>query len=97
MEQHMQALAKANEVRTNVSLVKRKLMEGRITVADAINEPCMTNVWVVDVLMAQHRWGRSRALRLLAACHMSENKACGAMTTRQRLELTEEIERRNGL
>ena len=37
--------------------------------------------------MSQHRWGRTRCRRFLAAIPMSETKTIGTMTERQRRAL----------
>ena len=39
---------------------------------------------IADLLMSQHRWGRTRCRRFLAAIPMSETKTIGSMTDRQR-------------
>jgi hypothetical protein len=42
---------------------------------------------ISDLLMSQHRWGRTRCRRFLASIPMSETKTVGSMTARQRREL----------
>ena len=42
---------------------------------------------IADLLMSQHRWGRTRCRRFLAAVPMSETKTIGSMTDRQRRAL----------
>jgi len=42
---------------------------------------------ISDLLMSQHRWGRTRCRRFLASIPMSETKTIGTMTERQRREL----------
>jgi hypothetical protein len=39
---------------------------------------------ISELLMSQHRWGRTRCRRFLAAIPMSETKTIGTMTERQR-------------
>ena len=39
---------------------------------------------IADLLMSQHRWGRTRCRRFLASIPMSETKSIGSMTERQR-------------
>ena len=39
---------------------------------------------IADLLMSQHRWGRTRCRRFLASIPMSETKTVGSMTDRQR-------------
>jgi hypothetical protein len=82
----MQALARANRVRLARADLKRQVAEGEISVAEIV----LTCPWeaesmaISDLLMSQHRWGRTRCRRFLAAIPMSETKTIGSMTERQR-------------
>lgn len=84
--QHMRALAQANRVRLARAELKRQVAEGETTVADVV----LSCPWeaesmaVSDLLMSQHRWGRTRCRRFLASIPMSEAKTVGSMTARQR-------------
>jgi hypothetical protein len=42
---------------------------------------------IADLLMSQHRWGRTRCRRFLLTVSMNETKTIGTMTHRQRNEL----------
>jgi hypothetical protein len=42
---------------------------------------------IADLLLSQHRWGRTRCRRFLASIPMSETKTIGSMTDRQRRAL----------
>jgi hypothetical protein len=85
----MQALARANRVRLARADLKRQVADGEITVAEVV----LTCPWeaesmaIADLLMSQHRWGRTRCRRFLAAIPMSETKTIGSMTERQRYAL----------
>jgi hypothetical protein len=87
--QHMRALAQANRVRLARAELKRQVAEGETTVADIV----LTRPWeaesmtIADLLMSQHRWGRTRCRRFLASIPMLETKTIGSMTDRQRHEL----------
>ena len=84
--QHMQALAQANRVRLARAELKRQVAEGELSVADVVLE-CpweAESMNISDLLMSQHRWGRTRCRRFLAAISMSETKTVGSMTDRQR-------------
>ena len=87
--QHMQALARANEVRLARAEVKRRVMEGDTTAADVILAlPWeVASMAVSELLMSQHRWGHTRARRFLATIPMTETKTIGSMTDRQRYSL----------
>jgi hypothetical protein len=87
--QHMQALERANRVRLARAELKRQVAEGEVTAADVV----LACPWeaesmeIGDLLMSQHRWGRTRSHRFLATMRMSETKTIGSMTQRQRNEL----------
>jgi hypothetical protein len=87
--QHMRALERANEVRLARAELKRSVAFGKIDVAEVIVYcPCEVHSMAVsDLLMSQHRWGRTRCRKLLAGIPMSESKTVGSMTDRQRRAL----------
>jgi hypothetical protein len=87
--QHMRALAQANRVRLARAELKRQVAEGETSVGDVVlacpwEAESMT---ISDLLMSQHRWGRTRCRRFLASIPMSETKTIGSMTDRQRRAL----------
>jgi hypothetical protein len=87
--QHMRALAQANRVRLARAELKRQVAEGETSVGDVVlacpwEAESMT---ISDLLMSQHRWGRTRCRRFLASIPMSETKTVGTMTDRQRRAL----------
>ena len=92
--QHMRALQRANEVRLARAELKRRVMDGETTAAAVI----LASPWeaesmaVAELLMAQHRWGRTRARRFLAGVPMTETKTIGSMTERQRRTLAAMLE-----
>jgi hypothetical protein len=89
--QHLRALAQANRVRLARAELKRQVAEDEISVAEVV----LSCPWeaesmaIADLLMSQHRWGRTRCRRFLAALPMSETKTIGSMTDRQRRALSE--------
>jgi hypothetical protein len=87
--QHMRALAQANRVRLARAELKRQVADGETSVAEVVLE-CpweAESMTISDLLMSQHRWGRTRCRRFLQAIPMSETKTIGTMTERQRREL----------
>jgi hypothetical protein len=85
----MRALDRANRVRLARADLKREIADGSRTVADVILE-CpweSESMTIADLLMSQHRWGRTRCRRFLAQVPMSETKTIGSMTQRQREQL----------
>ncbi len=84
--QHMRALARANRVRLARAELKRQVADGELTVADVVLE-CpweAESMAIADLLMSQHRWGRTRCRRFLSSRPMSETKSIGTRTDRQR-------------
>jgi len=91
--QHMRALAQANRVRLARAELKRQVAEGEATVAQIVLE-CpweAESMTIADLLMSQHRWGRSRCRRFLTSIPMLETKTIGSMTERQRKELADRL------
>ncbi len=87
--QHMRALNQANRVRLARAELKRQISDGSVTVADVVTE-CpweSKSMTICDLLMSQHRWGRTRCRRFLAAVPMTETKTVESMTDRQRAQL----------
>jgi hypothetical protein len=85
----MRALAQANRVRLARAELKKQVAEGDASVADVVLE-CpweAESMTISDLLMSQHRWGRTRCRRFLASIPMSETKTIGTMTERQRRAL----------
>src|SRR6201995_328152 len=85
--QHMQALAQANRVRLARAELKRQVAEGEVDVAEIVLD-CpweAESMTIADLLMSQHRWGRTRCRRFLASIPMSETKTIGSVTGRPRL------------
>jgi len=84
--QHMQALAQANKVRLARAELKRQVADGELSVADVVLS-CpweAESMTIADLLMSQHRWGRTRCRRFLTQLSMNETKTIGSMTDRQR-------------
>ncbi len=84
--QHMRALQQANRVRLARAELKRQVTDGETSVADVVLDcPWQAeSMAIADLLMSQHRWGRTRCRRFLASIPMSETKTVGSMTERQR-------------
>lgn len=94
MPQHMQALARANEVRLARAALKREIAAGQRSVVDVIEEiPAETeSMSLIELLTSQRSWGRTRARKFLVGLMLPENKRLGSLTARQRMLLIREIE-----
>jgi hypothetical protein len=91
--QHMRALAQANRVRLARAELKRQVAEGEVDAADVVLD-CpweAESMTIADLLMSQHRWGRTRCRRFLASIPMLETKTVGTMTDRQRHALAAQL------
>lgn len=92
--QHMQALARANEVRLARAALKREIAAGKRTVVEVIEEvPWETeSMSLMELLTSQRSWGRTRARKFLSGLMLAENKRLGSLTARQRMLLIQELE-----
>jgi hypothetical protein len=87
--QHMQALAMANRVRLARATLKRRVGAGDLTATEVIVR-CpweAESMPIMDLLMSQRRWGRTRCRKFLTSIQMSETKSIGSLTERQRRTL----------
>jgi hypothetical protein len=84
--QHMQALARANEVRLARAALKRQVAAGTRVARDIVLEVPWEaeSMSVSELLSAQRRWGRQRSRKLIVAAGLTETKRLGTMTERQR-------------
>lgn len=85
-DQAKAALAKAASVYQNRANIKRRVATGEIRATDVVvaNPPDCVNLTVFELLCAQPRWGRMRALRFLCHVKVSESLTVGGLTERQR-------------
>lgn len=91
--QRMQALARANRVRLARAELKRRVADGRVSVAEVVMD-CpweAESMAVAELLLSQRRWGHTRCRRFLASIPISETKTIGSMTERQRRALAERL------
>ncbi|MFN2612759.1 MAG: hypothetical protein ABR536_05265 [Solirubrobacterales bacterium] len=84
--QHLQALARANQVRLARAALKRAIAGGAVSVAEVIvNAPWESQTMSIsELLSSQHRWGRTRSRKFLSSLGLSENKRLDTLTQRQR-------------
>jgi hypothetical protein len=93
--QRMDALARANHIRTQRAQVKRDLKAGRITIDSLLLAPpsCVETAKVFDLLLAVPRYGRVKVNKVLAICRISPSKTIGGLSERQRKELVAMLRR----
>lgn len=87
--QRMDALGRANEIRTERAVFKRDLKAGRKKVHDYLLNPpeWLETMKIFDLLLALPKYGRVKANKILVQCRMSPSKTVGGMSQRQRTEL----------
>jgi hypothetical protein len=95
LDQRMEALQRANEVRIRRAQLKRDLKAGRVQIADVLADPPehLLTGKVFDVLLAVPKCGRVKASRFLAVCRIAQSKTVGGLSDRQRSELVELVRR----
>ncbi len=91
LDQRMEALQRANDVRVRRAQLKRDLKAGRIHIEAILLQPpeFVSTAKVFDMLMAVPKFGRVKAARLLNHCRISQSKTVGGLSERQRTELIE--------
>lgn len=90
LQQRMDALANANEVRTFRRKLKTDLKAGRKNVVDVLLDPpeLIETMKVFDLLMATPKYGRVKVNKILSGCRISPSKTVGGLSQRQRTELS---------
>jgi hypothetical protein len=91
--QRLKALEQANQVRLARAELKRRIIDGDVQAAEVILScPDAAQRWTVsELLMAQRRWGATRCRKFLERNGISEIKAIGSLTERQRQMLATQL------
>lgn len=89
LRQRMDALQRANDVRTRRAQLKRDLKAGRVDVVDVLRRPpeFAETMKVFDLLLAAPKWGRVKVKKTLVTVRLSPSKTLAGMSERQRTEL----------
>jgi hypothetical protein len=93
--QRMDALKRANEIRTRRARLKRDLKAGRTQIQGLLLDPpeYLLTAKVFDLLLAVPKYGRVKANRILTQCRISPSKTIGGLSERQRNELVSYLRR----
>jgi len=93
--QRMDALQRANDIRTRRAQLKRDLKAGRATIYGLLLEPpeYVETAKVFDMLLAVPKFGRVKANKVLGQCRISPSKTIGGLSERQRTELVTQLRR----
>ena len=85
----MDALQRANQIRTRRAQLKRDLKAGRTSIHDLLLNPpdYLETAKVFDMLLAVPKYGRVKVNKILVTCRISPSKTIGGLSERQRNEL----------
>jgi hypothetical protein len=91
----MDALQRANEIRTRRATLKRDLKAGRTRIHDLLLDPpdYLETAKVFDMLLAVPKYGRVKVNKILVQCRISPSKTIGGLSERQRTELVSMLRR----
>ena len=93
LTQRMDALQRANEIRTRRASLKRELKAGRTQIHGLLLNPpeYLQTAKVFDLLLAVPKYGRVKVNRILTQCRISPSKTIGGLSERQRAELVAQL------
>ena len=93
--QRMDALQRANQIRTRRAQLKRDLKAGRVSIQDLLKNPpeYLETAKVFDMLLAVPKYGRVKVNKTLVTCRISPSKTIGGLSERQRNELVSLLRR----
>src|SRR5665647_3788181 len=89
LNQRMDALARANQIRIQRAQLKRDLKAGRRSIHLLLLDPpeYVETAKVFDMLLAVPKYGRVKVNKILAHCRIAPSKTIGGLSERQRTEL----------
>ena len=87
--QRLDALERANQIRTQRAKLKKDLKAGRKSIHTLLLNPpdYVATAKVMDMLLAVPKYGRVKVNKLLGQCRISPSKTIGGLSERQRDEL----------
>ena len=93
--QRMEALQRANDIRTRRAQLKRDLRAGTVSIHQMLADPpeYLATAKVVDMLLAVPKYGRVKANKVLQQCRISPSKTVGGLSDRQRTELVAHLQK----
>jgi hypothetical protein len=95
LDQRLDALARANEVRSRRAELKGALKRGEASISQILAEPpdYMLTAKVMDLLMAAPKRGKVKSTRIMEQCRISPSKTVGGLSDRQRAALLDYLGR----
>ena len=96
--QRMEALERANHIRTRRAQLKRDLRSGKARIDNLLESPpdYLETAKVFDMLLAVPKYGRVKANKVLQQVRISPSKTIGGLSDRQRTELVALLRARLG-
>jgi S13-like protein len=93
--QRMDALKRANDIRSQRAKLKKDLKSGRANIHALLLDPpeYVMTAKVSDMLLAVPKYGRVKTHRVLTQCRISPSKTIGGLSERQRAELVSQLRR----
>jgi hypothetical protein len=94
--QRMEALQRANDIRSRRAQLKRDLKAGRQPIHELLLNPpdYLQTAKAFDLLLAVPKYGRVKVNKILSQCRISPSKTLGGLSERQRRELVDLLRRR---
>ncbi len=95
LDQRMDALKRANDIRTARAKLKKDLKAGKANIHTLLLDPpeYLLTAKVFDMLLAVPKYGRVKTNRVLNQCRISPSKTIGGLSERQRGELVSQLRR----
>jgi hypothetical protein len=95
LNQRLDALARANHIRTQRAQLKRDLKAGRLSIHTLLLHPpeYVETAKVFDMMLAVPKYGRVKVNKILTNCRISPSKTIGGLSERQRSELVSFLRR----
>ncbi|HET7574327.1 MAG TPA: integration host factor, actinobacterial type [Solirubrobacterales bacterium] len=95
LDQRMEALKRANDIRTARAKLKKDLKASRASIQAILLDPpeYVLTAKVFDMLLAVPKYGRVKTNRILNQCRISPSKTIGGLSERQRAELIAQLRR----
>lgn len=89
LTQRLDALDRANEVRTKRAALKRDLKGRRVSIYALILDPpkYIETAKLYDFLLVVPKYGRVKVNKVFTQCRISPNKTIGGLSDRQRDEI----------
>ena len=93
--QRMEALQRANDIRSRRAQLKRDLKAGKVKIEVLLLDPpdYVQSAKAFDMIIAVPKYGRVKANKILTQCRISPSKTIGGLSERQRGELVSQLRR----